>query len=865
MYINRFRLEGLKWLDIRSGISSITIDSVNQMQILTGINGGGKSALFAQLTPLPASKSDYKSSGGLKEIHCTHRGSSYVISSIRKGRQMRHSFIKDGDELNVNGLSNIQTELCLKYLGYDSQLDDLLHCKYLMSRMSLADRKALIFSISPATPDFIIDYHKRAKSFVRICKGNLAMLYKRKAEIEEELISDEEFALMKDEAKLLNNDRLKLASELIIIREKIETDKKTLSQYDDIKDFDLLDSSRRFVRMMQTLLYRCPNSNKNKLTIDEYLSKIERDIAVFSSQKKMLVDSYDDATEKLTEYSAANSFNDDCDVKKLEDVIKTCNEELELRECWKSTPYIPKDERQAYVDIVNKITDIYNNISPELYKHQSVMMRPDIDLIITKLNDKLIILNSEITHLESTIKEHNARLTEHQIKFDRIPDVWKNFDKPHTPSCDTCEYRNYLFNLNTKIRNDITAISDTIAKLEKKKWRYADARIKIKSMLDILKAKKDLVVKISGMLKNTVWKDRFDSELKHLLFDDGDFFIHGLSKTITAQTVLDEIIELEKNLNEATNGLDVLTKAKISTTQVLQQVYTSKLNEINKIRERILAVSKFLDKLETTKTNLSKIQDLSIRGEKFLTLLERYKIKIKLKIIIETESKCYADLQEIEKSLTNQYSKLEEKIKYQENLKSRYEQEILDMIKQSEKKASLYSVMEEVLSPETGLPAQQLREFLDALLSNVNFILSKVWTSPFVVGIPENGYANCDFTASVNRKSAVPINRLSKSEQAVVNFAFHIALVYATGNVDYPIFFDECDDGFDIRHKRTYLEWIKTYLESSSSPQIWMISHDAMLYTGFLYKNLICLNDPSVYPDSYVPGETNRYVEIVRS
>ena len=82
--------------------SKIEYTPSDNVQIILGTNGYGKSSLLYELSPLPADLNKHYGDNGYKEIHISHNNMEYVcISDKSKGK---HSFkINDGEEMNGGG------------------------------------------------------------------------------------------------------------------------------------------------------------------------------------------------------------------------------------------------------------------------------------------------------------------------------------------------------------------------------------------------------------------------------------------------------------------------------------------------------------------------------------------------------------------------------------------------------------------------------------------------------------------------------------------------------------------------------------------------------------------------------------------
>ena len=129
-----------------SEIPYICIDFSTPMQLILGTNGSGKSSLLSELTPLPANPQDFEK-GGFKELHVNFKGDEFIIrSDISRGA--KHSFIKNGTELNPGGTALVQKDMVERELGYTTALHTVLTGKMRFTQMAPAKRREWIAKLS---------------------------------------------------------------------------------------------------------------------------------------------------------------------------------------------------------------------------------------------------------------------------------------------------------------------------------------------------------------------------------------------------------------------------------------------------------------------------------------------------------------------------------------------------------------------------------------------------------------------------------------------------------------------------------------------------------------------------------------------
>ena len=147
MFITRFEIHFYKPL-LHNNIKHVVVDDLTQQTVLVAPNGFGKSSIMRQLTPYPACRSDYEKQGK-KIIEIQHEKSYYILTSDFNKINGAHSFIKDDEELNQSGTTEVQESLVAQHFGYTQVIDKLLSGEYQICSMSVAARKELIYSTYP--------------------------------------------------------------------------------------------------------------------------------------------------------------------------------------------------------------------------------------------------------------------------------------------------------------------------------------------------------------------------------------------------------------------------------------------------------------------------------------------------------------------------------------------------------------------------------------------------------------------------------------------------------------------------------------------------------------------------------------------
>ena len=859
MYIQSFSIKGLKWIDIRSGISQIDVNAVNPVQIVIGANGGGKSTLLTQLTPLPANKNDYIK-GGYKELNIFHQGNDYVIRSDFESRSGKHSFLKNGIELNISGLTTLQTDLCKEHLGYTPEIDSLTHCRFQITKMSLAERKALLLSLSPATPDFVVQLHKQAKSSLRSCRANLQLLTKRKAEIEEKMMPKDQLDVLQSKLDELNTALTEVINNIFLLENNLAQYEKELKEFGDVKDVDP-EKALKYKKRVQQLVYQSDSPDVKGDDYSSELTQLDKEILISKEKCQQAKEKFDRLSQELQQYDKEILDQQDTGRKECEELIQSKLDQLNELNMWMNFPRIKDEYMNKHVEALNTLQLFLENTVNTDFDH---MEDNDLYRKVMCIDD----VQKKIDYLVEMMNYHQQEILAIRPQVNNIDKILKTI--PSGPpkcvnECRNCGYCDYFNDIEKRESEKRRVLMDSLKQHEHKYDKYERAYNKLQKYRREITVIRKAMWHIKDLLRDTVFDCSDELIITNLSSRvlQGDW-LSDMQMTLLAQEKLKEVDKIHKEINEAKTTMEALQKLNAPAIKILKKLYEDKQDEFNKVKFSILGIAKQINFLSEKQTLLERLKKLKETGKRLADELSLYHEYTMLKEYVNfLKDSVMKGFMESKEKLSKEIYEITKIQKEQESLKARYKEEITSLMLSISKKENVYQYLELALDPEAGMPQYQLRQFLNAIIANVNFILSRIWTSPFEVKeLTNNESVSCDFRASVNDKQLAPLNKLSKSEQAVVNFAFYIAMLYATGNTDFPVFFDEADDGFDTVHKNKYLEWLKSYMESMYSPQLWMVCHDATIYGGLsLFTDVICLNGTGLE----IPPEANKNVTIKHS
>lgn len=852
MYIKNAKIWGFIPFDT-FGIKRVTINAESIVQILIGDNGCGKSMLLKELNPLPSAKSLYHRGGG-KQLIIHHRDGTYEISSTFEKKSGTHSFIKDGTELNIDHTSTLQQELAATHLGYTSRLHNFLTCKYNICQMGVAERKALIMSLSPTTPRFIIDMHQYARNVLRGCKNNLSMLYQRKQEIEESLLSEDDLLAASKEKDKIDKAVTDVTNRYYHATRLYE-DKLQKMPLTESPGMEYITDK---VKQLKNVAIRLRNMHPRNLgmPLEEQeahwktiIQTCNTTVQEITKRGKACTDAlleFDNNLATLTEDACVGKFKSELEEKtKLRDAYKATLNELLGVYTQALTPEEMETTKHAKSQVFALLVPLIDD-----YHQDSFLPLDQVYTKKTKYNELCYAIQKHIAEIGSIQQE----LVKIQEQLTGLP------SEPRTilDNCNTCGYHTHY----ATMRNDLTVKQTELQKrlniVTTEKESFSKNAVTIKAEIDRHDRETEILNKVYALCRGTI----FHQDLENLRtgLQSVSLYLSKMDHVYDVQPQIAEYYKLVAEIEDAVQKLKTMENANAPTIKVLRDLREKKLQERAITLKELLACNRKQAEAQRALEIIQQYQALEaswIKAREVLETEDTFRVRSMFKDFVQNTY--LPALQKEKSTLDTQLYNVNKIIREQTSLRERYNKEILTMITNTEKKKELYEYLEWSLSPEHGLPHFHLVSFVNSIIGNANFVLSKIWTTPLEIQpISDDEEFNCAFMVRCNGNQLNKIDSLSKGQTAAVNFAWYIALQITMDTKEYPCIFDECDENLDAKHKQNYLEWLKLYIDEGYATQMWVVNHDAALYTGFMCKDIICLRDNNVV----TPTDINVQAEI---
>lgn len=505
------------------------------IHLILGTNGSGKSSLMELLTPLPPNNKDFIEDG-FKEIKLKFGNDIYVISSINN----KHSMRKNNDIV----LDNVGIQMMTEYVGEIFKITPNIH-KFMLGRvsicnMSLQNRKEFITNISGIDFDYINKLYAVLKKKLRDNVGVVKY-------INNNILSMKEYILSDTEVESLQKDKEEIKKLLVRLHENKRSEKALLNvnkpdmirimkRLDDVvetlKEYDMdIDKTKSKYLLHSAML---EDQNKKLINISNILTKLN------DTNSSKILDRLKEISDRLIELRKVITLP----TEYLEDVVERLERRFDIPyalsnisdltlqlsgETKNSITENIKDIDSKLLELSRKQKDIVNdvdNTSLKITTYKSAMNGlscPDcgfhfkedsVSDIVKKLETHIEDLHTPRNTIDNEIKEYELILTDLKEKTkvrDRLEDLLSfiepNNGKPYIfddtfRSIDLTDYsKAYTFSI--RLANDINYYRE-LADLEKEYEELSkkDVSNKEEEIIGLTKEYDVLSLSISNMSNN---------------------------------------------------------------------------------------------------------------------------------------------------------------------------------------------------------------------------------------------------------------------------------------------------------------------------------------------------------------------------
>lgn len=764
---------------VKLGNFKIQLD--NPIVSIVGKNGSGKSFLLSELHPYPSSNryssaySIIKGVSGYKRIIYKDNDIFYEIiheytPNNREGHSAKSYFniIKNGviEELNPTGNGNFFKDLVKKYLKFDHKTFNSSHISFKtngLTESSAKNRRELLSDIVETrevenmTRNCIIEYRTVNNMLNKIKDGRSGDVSGTVDELKHKLNE-------LDSEESTNNfkmDAMKLS---------IEEDKKTLTQYDNLKEDNIED--------INACLDALSMFSDNETVINRYNIKIENENAInrlFSDITSRKDKYYKEVSLYQTKLNKEEWINK-CDITRLEASNKRSKLSLYVNPKYMENLSIELIEPlKAIIDAINRVKNCSYN-----YASKNV-----IDIMKEQEEEKHV--------LEHFIAEYNKKYNNSE--------GGKEYEVEPCPS--NCElYQRYVTDAKW-VKENANSF-----KMSEESLAIINSDIELLKPLKLLYNQLHIIDKYTNKTMTDLHLNKDESFFINSL-TDGEYIISVYTLKTNIEDLINNILSLENSIKDYEIKLDSIKHINldVENPDIL-------LEEIDKLEKDLKAIKthniEFNINPYLLNTKYAYMTKNALK-QHYNALKEANMNYNKLTLRISSDEMSTKTLEK------RNYAIITERVNIQRIIedKIKVEQEYNSLDKDRVALSRIRTIMEK------EIPLIMLNNVLSFLEKQTNILLDEN-NIPINIEITVDDI-NILISASVNDIEIPDISQLSSGELCLVSLIMNACVLTLSG---YKVFcLDEIDANLDIINRKKFNQIIDSLLATLEIDQIICISH----------------------------------------
>jgi ABC-type dipeptide/oligopeptide/nickel transport system ATPase component len=788
-------------------------------QIILGTNGSGKSSVVNDATPLPADPKDYIK-GGMKMTKWEHEGHEYVLTSTFKG-SAKHSFLKNGVELNPGGTISVQKELVWQEFRITDMIHELITGQVLFSDMSTADRRKWLTMLSDTDFTFALNMFKKYSSSARDAQGTFK-------ELSERLVNEQK------KLKALG-DTDEWAAEAEHLQKELEI--LFLSR----SNRNLSGGEQRIAKMidwecqMADRMLAMGNPIKGKFSsmeeLNDRINTLDKEANLVKGLREWTTEALEDLhqLQKTVEGGGVESLEEaEAELVRLQATVDELQTHLVK---WKEFGEAdPRAMLNSIESVQEELSDVLRNIPNNSDKHfnkQTVQEARDSRLDFKK-----------------NVELFANRVAKEEATLEHIAGACKT-------ECPQCSYA-WLPGISVGRQQ---AAEDAVIEF-RQKWQDATDNLQaVEKYLEEASEFSGYFMRFRALVSNNpslelFWNamldvDAVNNDPKSWLAE-----FSGFSKDarvwLEIHTAMQRIDKLELTVDalRKSNGSEQLS-VRIEQNNQKISALTEQMIELETSRGELVVMRQKAEQLVQMDVQLRQGYDKSQAA------FDDYVVEMRDDSIAEVTRSYQSRLAFLNGKL-NEKKTIQSLLEDMERFRSEVE------LKQKANK-----LIADILSPKDGFIAEQMSGFIAGFTEHLNAIIENVWTYQMEVqacGI-ESGELNYRFPVRIDGDPNGPddVYRTSKGQKEMINFSFVLLVMFYLRLTNYPLYLDELGATFDETHRLNVMNFIKDLVESKGFSQVFMISHYASSHGAFTQAEVMVMDSSNIS----VPVKHNQHVTMV--
>lgn len=801
---------------------NFTIEPTAPVQLILGTNGSGKSSLVGEFTPMPAEASDF-SKDGRKVIYVNEKGSEYVLTSTF-APGTRHSFVKDGEELNKGGTVSVQKELVFKEFGIDAEIHKLLVGRSKFTQMSAPKRREWFTRMSVTSYDYAIQLYMKIKDRNRDITGALKLAKKRLVSENAKIIPTEEREALEREV----NDLYEFVQNMNEFRMPVEKDPRELIRMQEQTIAALENLARGSLRRLMKLKTNTTVSKrlfKNAQEIEQRINELRNRFEVDNSIRKQLCDNF----EKIDKTMGSLVKTGLEGVGELAEMIAKKEIEKDTLRAQRNVLKVSLDDPEAalraYETVVPNIEATLLEMPSNADRRFTPQARDECSQKLNELNDHIERMNAYISDLSSR-KSHQ--------------ETHKNAEKVECPKCNHM----WALGFSEAIYKDVC---EKLEQAQKELPAYVTKREELQKfqeeVIEYLKNYRNIFNYFTNWpILKPFWDHLVSTSLilnnPSQACQQSSLFLVDLNSELKCAAIDREIKQLsdQKALKEALGNQDMELLA--SKQKELEEEIHTRTTAMQDSQREMQLLESYLSELRQVEKACEEIKRLMTAGENYTSE----------GIENERRERFLYCIREVQSSLARK-----EKVLSEVTMQNGIIRDLENQIQELEADEVATKALMRELSPTDGLIAEGMMGFIKSFVAHMNSFIKKIWAYPLQIvpcQLESDGSVDLDYKFPVivkEKSNKIPdVMFGSTGMKEVIDLAFSITSMKYLNLTESPLYLDEFTGTMDKDHRHNAIMAVKSLMETQGFTQLFIISHNLEFHGAFSNAQLCVLNKDNI-------------------
>lgn len=876
--VNLIRLKLVNFIGIYlgTGLKEFEIDrskSNNNIILIIGHNGSGKTSLISELTPLPLEHIGARNKSriipntiGVKELdYLVDNYVLYKIKIVYDPSKTTKCYITkhiDGKEIDLNPNGNVES--------YLDVIEHELHMKKNYTNVGFLcgnnDKKNFVAMSPTERNNYISEWMPEISEFLNAYKLTGKLLTKLKKDIENynKQIGNISSINYELELNFLNSNIENVSKQIKDIDTKIiqlntyqEQLRKNVRDYRDLNDFKVkyLQNCEKMSKKFDILVskYQKLNNIDPNENYEETLDKLEKDLETLKSNLAHCEQTINILSSEISSNESLLSKDEKINDTDLETILSTVEQNKEILKNLSSSisdmdekygSYISFEELKEldlnYDNLMNfvntldsKFLFLNNFVSLDSIKDMDDLSK-NID-IKQKEYEKVVDIY-ETTKNKLTVINNEIYKYEHNNLNDDILMKRPNFCAKHQCGIidELMKYLNpkenlgELYNTSKELQNEVIKYQEQKENLENTLKDYKKGFDYFKEIIDYLYKNNDLISKLPNLISDYFLKE--PSSI-YIQMNEIKLLIKELNEYSSLVIKHDEIM---KSIDDMEN-----IKTLVTTNKMIQD----KLNNlVSKYETELLHKTDYINSITDIESRINMYKNikglLSERDNEF----ENYnnnieKLKNMKNNLVELNKCTYiynSNKNYIDNTLMTRKTELEKELselnKKRDEMTTFYisKRQIEKMRTEVQEQFNKINILNKIWSPKVGYPSWKIESFLNDLTIKTNDDMTTMWGSN--LKIKEFKLDSSDFSIVMNRDGTEikDASLCSGAETETVNTAISFSIIESNiANGGYDVLrLDEVDAALDETRRSSFIDMIQNRINEMNCDSCFIITHN---------------------------------------